>query len=82
MAFVFLPSKMVFANTLALIVLQTYGESRNPSITRSRGGGPVSSLRRSKDDLRYTPTDCFETFPFPKDFETHANFRASRARIL
>ena len=23
-----------------------------------------------KDDLRYTPTDCFETFPFPKDFET------------
>ena len=22
-----------------------------------------------KDDLRYTPTDCFETFPFPEDFE-------------
>jgi hypothetical protein len=22
-----------------------------------------------KDDLRYTPSDCFETFPFPKDYE-------------
>jgi hypothetical protein len=20
--------------------------------------------------LRYTPTDCFETFPFPRDYET------------
>ena len=24
-----------------------------------------------KDDLRYTPSDCFETFPFPDDWETH-----------
>ena len=23
-----------------------------------------------KDDLRYTPSDCFETFPFPPDWET------------
>lgn len=22
-----------------------------------------------KDDLRYTPSDCFETFPFPTDYE-------------
>jgi hypothetical protein len=22
-----------------------------------------------KDDLRYTPSTCFETFPFPQDFE-------------
>lgn len=25
-----------------------------------------------KDDLRYTPSDCFETFPFPAGFETNA----------
>jgi hypothetical protein len=25
-----------------------------------------------KDDLRYTPSDCFETFPFPIGFETNA----------
>lgn len=24
-----------------------------------------------KDDLRYTPSDCFETFPFPPDYETN-----------
>ena len=23
-----------------------------------------------KDRLRYTPSDCFETFPFPQNFET------------
>lgn len=24
-----------------------------------------------KDDLRYTPEDCFETFPFPAGYESH-----------
>src|SRR5207247_5829750 len=23
-----------------------------------------------KDDLRYTPSDCFETFPLPEGFDT------------
>jgi methylase of polypeptide subunit release factors len=26
-----------------------------------------------KDDLRYAPSDCFETFPLPRGFETDAN---------
>ena len=29
-----------------------------------------------KDDLRYTPSDCFETFPFPDGWETTANSEA------
>jgi hypothetical protein len=24
-----------------------------------------------EDRLRYTPSDCFETFPFPEDWETN-----------
>ena len=24
-----------------------------------------------KDDLRYTPSDCFETYPFPERWEEH-----------
>ena len=24
-----------------------------------------------KDDLRYTPSDCFETFPFPEGWDRH-----------
>ena len=30
-----------------------------------------------KDDLRYTPSDCFETFPFPEDFETNSALEAA-----
>jgi hypothetical protein len=30
-----------------------------------------------KDDLRYTPSDCFETFPFPKGFETSPSLEAA-----
>jgi hypothetical protein len=30
-----------------------------------------------KDDLRYTPSDCFETFPFPAGWETDAALEAA-----
>ena len=30
-----------------------------------------------KDDLRYTPSDCFETFPFPEGWETHRALEAA-----
>lgn len=30
-----------------------------------------------KDDLRYAPSDCFETFPFPPDYETDAALEAA-----
>lgn len=30
-----------------------------------------------KDDLRYTPSDCFETFPFPEGFETSPALEAA-----
>lgn len=30
-----------------------------------------------KDDLRYTPSDCFETFPFPLGFETSPALEAA-----
>ena len=29
-----------------------------------------------KDDFRYTPSDCFETFPFPDGWETNATLEA------
>lgn len=70
MAFAFLTSRMVYSNTLAIFPLQSYSafcalQSRSHEIwTRFFG----SSM---KDDLRYTPSDCFETFPFPADWESH-----------
>ena len=30
-----------------------------------------------KDDLRYAPSDCFRTFPFPEGFETDATLEAA-----
>ena len=30
-----------------------------------------------KDDLRYTPTDCFETFPFPAGSKTSVALEAA-----
>jgi hypothetical protein len=30
-----------------------------------------------KDDLRYTPSDCFATFPFPDGFETSPRLEAA-----
>ena len=30
-----------------------------------------------KDDLQYTPSDCFETFPFPKRWETDPSLEAA-----
>jgi hypothetical protein len=30
-----------------------------------------------KDDLRYAPSDCFETFPFPLGYETDATLEAA-----
>ena len=32
-----------------------------------------------KDDLRYAPTDCFETFPFPERWEAHEKLEAAGA---
>jgi hypothetical protein len=29
-----------------------------------------------KDDMRYTPSDCFETFPFPDNFEVNEHLEA------
>ena len=29
-----------------------------------------------KDDLRYTPSDCFETFPFPPSYEANSGLEA------
>ena len=30
-----------------------------------------------EDRLRYTPSDCFETFPFPENWETHPTLEAA-----
>jgi hypothetical protein len=64
MAFTFLDSKMIYANTLAIIASEDY---KTFCILQSRVDEVWVRFFSSsmKDDLRYTPTDCFETFPLP-----------------
>lgn len=69
-SFAFLPSETVFSN--ALVVFATSSDAAFCSI-QSRLHEIWARFFGSsmKDDLRYTPTDCFETFPFPMDWESN-----------
>jgi len=68
--FPFLPAKMVFAHTTNVFPFPTHAAfcalQARPHETWARFFG--SSL---EERLRYTPSDCFETFPFPEGWETH-----------
>ena len=54
---------------------------RSPVARRTRSGRG-SSARRLKDDLRYTPSDCFETFPFPDGLGVRPSARGRRPGLL
>ena len=71
-----LPSRMVFANTLAVFPFETYAafctlQARPHEIWVRFFGSSM------KDDLRYTPSDCFETFPFPLNWDTSPALEAA-----
>ncbi|MCX7789469.1 MAG: N-6 DNA methylase, partial [Chloroflexaceae bacterium] len=76
LAFAFLPTGMVYAHTLYAYPLTTYAAfcalQARPHEFWARFFG--SSM---KDDLRYTPSDCFETFPFPEGWETRPALEAA-----
>ena len=66
----------VFAESLIVFPLATYAafsalQSRPHEIWARFFGSSM------KDDLRYTPSDCFETFPFPNQWETHRALEAA-----
>ena len=74
--FAFLTNGMVYDQTLIVSPFDTYAafcvlQSR-PHELWARFCG--LSLR---DDPVYTPSDCFETFPFPDDWETHPVLEAT-----
>ncbi len=74
-AFVFLPSKMVFGHTLIVFPVSEYCSF---AVLQSRFHQSWSAFLgpTMKDDLRYTPSDCFETFPFPEGWEDRPDIEA------
>ncbi len=67
-AFIFLPTGMVYAESLVVFPLSSYSSF---SVLQGRTHEVWARFLSSsmKDDLRYTPSDCFETFPFPANWE-------------
>jgi len=75
-SFTFLPAGMIYSEQLIIFPLETYTafcalQSRPHEIWARFFGSSM------KDDLRYTPSDCFETFPFPINWETHPALEAA-----
>ena len=75
-AFAFLPNGMVYAESMIVFPLTTYAafcavQCRVHELWARFFG---SSL---EDRLRYTPSDVFETFPFPENWTTHPSLEAA-----
>ena len=68
LAFAFQPPDRTFAHTLTVFAFDTYAAF---AILQSRPHEVWARFFASsmKDDLRYTPSTCFETFPFPEGWE-------------
>ena len=75
-AFASLQSCMVYSHALIVFPMSTCSSfcalQSRPHEVWARFFG--SSL---EDRLRYTPTDCFDTFPFPTGWETHPALEAA-----
>jgi hypothetical protein len=67
-AMVFLPTGIVFSERLVVFAADSFSFF---SMMQSRGHETWCRAFGSslKDDLMYAPSDCFETFPFPENYE-------------
>ena len=76
LAFTFQPTNRVFGNTLNMFRIENDGGF---AVLQSRVHESWARFFAStmKDDMRYTPSDCFETFPFPAGWETDAALEAA-----
>ncbi len=72
---VFISSKLKFADSIVVFISDDDGFF---AVVQSRAHEVWARFFASslKDDLRYTPSDCFETFPFPQGYETDAALEA------
>ena len=76
MAFAFLRSRMVYANTLDIVAFSAFGPF---AILQSRIHEAWAWFFSStlEDRLRYAPSDCFRTFPFPENLEANPTLEAA-----
>jgi hypothetical protein len=75
-AFAFAPTDIIFSHAVVVFDVDAFGgfcalQSRPHEIWARFFGSSM------KDDLRYTPSDCFETFPFPENWDIHPALEAA-----
>ena len=75
-AFTFLPPRVVFSHKLAVFPFQSFSAF---CALQSNAHEVWARFFRStmKDDMNYSPSDCFETFPFPVGWETDRSLEAA-----
>ncbi|MEM1395196.1 MAG: type IIL restriction-modification enzyme MmeI, partial [Cyanobacteria bacterium P01_H01_bin.150] len=75
LSFAFLPNGMVYSHKLNIFSLDSYAAF---AILQGRIHEVFARFFSStmKDDLNYSPSDCFQTFPFPKNWETNPTLEA------
>jgi len=82
------PTEIVAADSLVAFAFSTFSAF---SVLQSRSHEVWARFFSSsmKDDLRYSPSDCFRTFPFPAGFEidesleaTGKAYNAARAELM
>jgi hypothetical protein len=76
LSFAFLPSGMVFGHYVVVVVLDTWRafgflQSRPHEVWAGFFGATL------EDRPRYIPTDCFETFPFPENWQENTALEAA-----
>ena len=71
-----LPANLVYADSIVVFSLPPFPSL---AIFQSRVHELWARFFSSsmKDDLRYAPSDCFRTFPFPPNFESNENLGAA-----
>lgn len=76
LAFIFAPTDIIFSEAVIVFAVDNFGgfcalQARAHEVWARFFGSSM------KDDLRYTPSDCFETFPFPGGWETDPALEAA-----
>jgi N-6 DNA Methylase len=88
MAFAFVPPQMVYAHSLDVVAFATYSSL---VVLQSRLHELWTRFFSStlEERLRYSPSDCFRTFPFPETFESDTileavgeSYHAFRAKLM
>ncbi|QFS48949.1 class I SAM-dependent DNA methyltransferase [Nostoc sphaeroides CCNUC1] len=70
LSFAFLPNGMVYSKNIVVFAISKYSAFTSLQ-NRAHEIWARFFSSTMKDDLNYTPSDCFETFPFPENWETN-----------